>query len=1509
MNNSYLSSIKNALLLSKPFRLFLMVLFVCLFANTTVTAQISTLNAWSNVYHNTATTAQTVTYAIPAGSGANRILVVAIASSQTAVGARTVTLTYGGQSLTSINGDMATNTVRQHTQLYYLNEGGLDAATGTNLVFTVGGGSTRITDVFAAVYDGVDQTTPITDSKTYSSGIATLSNPVFGSALTVNAYDQAVKIISSMRTASTTARTITNYATNWGLATTERTSTATDAIRNAVANRSISTTNSTDVSSTTFSGTSLASMTGMSLKCAPTTPTITSLGLTSGCVGSSITINGTNLGTVTAANLKIGGTAVTSITSNSGTQIVAVIGAGTTGVVTATNYWGTTTTSADTFTVNAVPARPTLAAAGTINFCAGGSVVLTSSSSDNEYLWYKDGVLISGATSQSYSVTTSGSYTVKVINANGCQSILSTAIVVTVSPAPTIEFTQNQNDKTYTISAANCGDIAGGNQNDIDIGSGDPGGSATYQWQVSYDGMASWSNGPGPTATTIQYVLDPVYTFYEKVAGVYYFRVIITNNGCDAISDTIVLTVTAGSSNLSSGTIAGNQNYCSTQNPTTFTQTNATGGDGNGYIYQWQSSTDNINFNNIGGATRSTYDSGSISQTTYYRRIVSSGSCTAISNTIAVSIQRPAVTVIQTSCSYAGTITVISPPPVGSTITYTLARTTPSVVSISNTNGVFTGLVPGNYTVTHNIAGCQSFGTLVTINGTPSPASVPNASATFQPSTFVPTGVITVSPINIGYTYSIDGTNYTNTTGIFYSVAPGTYNVTAMNGAGCPSSAATVVTINSLTPKPTITADGPTTFCSGGSLTLTSSAGTSYLWSTGETTVSISPTISGSYTVQVTTNGYQSSSNETVVTVNPSPEKPTVTFTQPDCKTATGSVVLTGLPASGTWNLYQNGNATPIIIGGSGTSTTISDLAVGTYTYTVSSGTCVSNASSSVVIAPLVTNTWDGSKWSTLADPTIDQNIIFNGNYTSSSDLSGCTCQVNSGVNVIISPSNTLTIYNQVAVLGLGTLTFDSSSSDVNSKPISNSGSLVQNNNTPLVANSGDIIYKRTVPAIHNTDFTYWSSPVSSETFSGFSPQSQNKYYFFDADSDSWALKNSSATMDKGNGYCIYGPQNINNSSFTGSFKGTPNNGSVEITPVKINQNYLIGNPYPSAIDADLFILANAGVIDGALYFWTHNTDPVNGQYIYEDYATYNLTGGTGTKASKGIASTSVNANAFFNANIPNGYIAAGQGFFVGSNATTITDTKIVFDNSMRVGNGTLGLNSNFFKTKGNTKTKATKAIEKDRVWLNLSNDQGVFKQTLVGYITGATNDYDTTFDADSYDSLDGADFYSVNGDSNLVIQGRAFPFDENDTVPLGFRSSSDGNYTINIDQVDGSLTNQAVFIEDKLTNTVTDLKNGNYTFNTVAGAFNDRFVLKYTNKTLAVDAMDKEDGILVLYSKNYKTLIIHNNMMDSTVNTVTLYNTTGQKISYWDVEDSGQTNIQIPIKNNERRKQQKNYR
>ena len=65
-----------------------------------------------------------------------------------------------------------------------------------------------------------------------------------------------------------------------------------------------------------------------------------------------------------------------------------------------------------------------------------------------------------------------------------------------------------------------------------------------------------------------------------------------------------------------------------------------------------------------------------------------------------------------------------------------------------------------------------------------------------QPACGSATGTITVTaPTGTGMTYSINGSTYTNTSGIFTAVAVGTYNVTARNAAGC-TSPGTSVTLN-----------------------------------------------------------------------------------------------------------------------------------------------------------------------------------------------------------------------------------------------------------------------------------------------------------------------------------------------------------------------------------------------------------------------------------------------------------------------------------------------------------------------------------------------------------------------------------------------------------------------------------------------------------------------------------------------------------------------------------------
>ncbi|MBS1619373.1 MAG: T9SS type A sorting domain-containing protein [Bacteroidetes bacterium] len=135
-----------------------------------------------------------------------------------------------------------------------------------------------------------------------------------------------------------------------------------------------------------------------------------------------------------------------------------------------------------------------------------------------------------------------------------------------------------------------------------------------------------------------------------------------------------------------------------------------------------------------------------------------------------------------------------------------------------------------------------------------------------------------------------------------------------------------------------MTASGPTTFCSGGSVTLTSSAATSYSWSTGATSQSISPTTSGTYTVTATTSGCTGTASQSV-TVNTAPAA-AISGTTSICSGSSTTLTASG----GTGYVWSTG----------ATTAAITTAASGTYRVTVTNASgCTATASSTVTVNAL----------------------------------------------------------------------------------------------------------------------------------------------------------------------------------------------------------------------------------------------------------------------------------------------------------------------------------------------------------------------------------------------------------------------------------------------------------------------------------------------------------------------------------------------------------------------------
>ncbi|MEM0575238.1 T9SS sorting signal type C domain-containing protein [Flavobacterium polysaccharolyticum] len=463
--------------------------------------------------------------------------------------------------------------------------------------------------------------------------------------------------------------------------------------------------------------------------------------------------------------------------------------------------------------------------------------------------------------------------------------------------------------------------------------------------------------------------------------------------------------------------------------------------------------------------------------------------------------------------------------------------------------------------------------------------------------------------------------------------------------------------------------------------------------------------------------------------------------------------------------------------------------------------------------------------------PTAGKELFFEEDYTIANTTYACNCAIASGFEVKINAETTLALRYQYEGTGLLVVEDGASLHQIDDQ----------------ISNSGAIQLKRKTTPIRKMDYTYWSSPVQNQRLIDVSPATlSDKFFSFDGASGTWKNESPTSLMTFAKGYIIRGPQHFSTtmpSVYEAVFSGIPNNGVYDFA-VGSDQYNLIGNPYPSAIDADLFMTDanNASIIYGALYFWTHNT-PIQqsgSDYIYtaDDYATYNRTGGTGTKKGAALSGGQV----------PSGKIASGQSFFVGTTSGIPENSRFQFKNSMRV----IDQNTQFFKQ---ASIKKATAIEKNRIWLNLTNSGGAFKQLLVGYIEGATNYWDNLYDGPSFDGQEFVDFYSINQGQNLTIQGRSLPFENTDVVPLGYRSTIAGVFEISIDNREGTLANQEIWLEDKKTNILHELTKEKYIFTAIKGVENDRFVLKYTNvnKSLGTDDNEVVDKSLIVSVKNKK--------------------------------------------------------
>ena len=262
-----------------------------------------------------------------------------------------------------------------------------------------------------------------------------------------------------------------------------------------------------------------------------------------------------------------------------------------------------------------------------------------------------------------------------------------------------------------------------------------------------------------------------------------------------------------------------------------------------------------------------------------------------------------------------------------------------------------------NVTITNPDGQSSTGNGILTVIACPAPTPTISAGG---PTTFCQGGSVTLtSSVSTGNQWYRNNTAIGGATSSTYSATlSGNYTVVVTDVSGCSGapSAPTSVTVNPVPATPTISAGGPTTFCQGGSVTLSSSAASGNQWYLngnpigGATNQTYSATTSGNYTVIVTLNSCSSSASAvTTVTVNPIPPTPTITPGGPTTFCQGGSVTLTSNAASGNqWYL----GVSPI---SGATNPTYSATAGGNYTVVVTLNSCSSPASAvtTVTVNPI----------------------------------------------------------------------------------------------------------------------------------------------------------------------------------------------------------------------------------------------------------------------------------------------------------------------------------------------------------------------------------------------------------------------------------------------------------------------------------------------------------------------------------------------------------------------------
>jgi hypothetical protein len=471
------------------------------------------------------------------------------------------------------------------------------------------------------------------------------------------------------------------------------------------------------------------------------------------------------------------------------------------------------------------------------------------------------------------------------------------------------------------------------------------------------------------------------------------------------------------------------------------------------------------------------------------------------------------------------------------------------------------------------------------------------------------------------------------------------------------------------------------------------------------------------------------------------------------------------------------------------------------------------------------------------------------------------------------------------------------------SLPVSGNNGAVINPSQAIFSNTGTVADGFTTFGAVNYISPYSPSAAPSQT-------EISRYWLWGYDlgtqyADWKYLGNLTTLHEAGKGFLMKGASLAAGNTAL-DYRGLPNSGDITV-PVSSDQSTLVGNPYPSALDARDFIhdTNNIGVIkDANIFYYYHpgsgSHNIVSYQFAYAAY-TINAAGTIETKPAPALKNADITGDNATNAgtNVPNTaerYIPISQGFFVDGASGIPGGSSVRFTNSQRdyvkrsASNSTTGYRTTTGKSNGSSNSQVAENLisynsngysvmpgEYKRFRFNVTFVGAQFNRELIHTFNEELTDgpdygYETRMSP-----ISNADAYFLNQERTL--NGMADTFDVDMKIPFVLKTTTDQLVSFHLTDIQNFDTDQPIYLHDKNTDEYFNIRNNEHQMTFAANDYTGRFEITFKNNDQDLSIIEDELNSFNIFQNNNAQALTLLNPKRIDVSDVSVYDVIGKQI------------------------------